>query len=136
DANSDPQLMREIARAYHKVGDVQGNPMAPNIGDIKGALASYQKALDIDLSLQQNFPNDVELLSEIADNYQMLGVLESCGGDYAKAIPLLDQSLDLRQKVLAADPNNFEFRSKHASTIKARGLIPFYDGDNKSAIEY
>jgi len=136
DANSDPQLMREIARAYHKVGDVQGNPMAPNIGDIRGALASYQKALDIDLSLQQNFPNDVELLSEIADNYQMLGVLESFGGDYAKAIPLLDQSLDLRQKVLAADPNNFEFRSKHASTIKARGLIPFYDGDNKSAIEY
>src|SRR5690606_29304816 len=112
DANSDPQLMREIARAYHKVGDVQGNPMAPNIGDIKGALASYQKALDIDLCLQQNFPNDVELLSEIADNYQMLGVLESFGGDYAKAIPLLDQSLDLRQKVLAADPNNFEFRSK------------------------
>jgi len=136
DSDSDAQLMREIARAYDKVGDVQGNPSAPNIGDIKGALSSYQKALDIRLALQQNSPNDIELMSGIADDYQMLGTLESFGGDYAKATPLLDRSLELREKVLASDANNFGYRNKHASTVRARGLIPFYDGDNRSAIEY
>ncbi|HQZ83530.1 MAG TPA: protein kinase [Pyrinomonadaceae bacterium] len=136
DSNSDPELMREIARAYDKVGDVQGNPSAPNIGDIKGALSSYQKALDIRLALAERSPNDIELMSGIADDYHMLGTLESFGGDYAKATPLLDRSLELREQVLAADADNFVFRNKYASTIRARGLIPFYDGDNRSAIEY
>ena len=136
DSESDHELLREIAGAYHKVGDVQGNPFGPNIGDIKGAISSYQKALDIRLRVQKDSPDDVKLLSGIADDYQMLGTLESFGGDYAKATPLLDRSLEMREKVLEADPNNFEFRNKYASTISSRGLIPFYDGDNKTALEY
>ena len=38
-------LRRELAEAYQKVGDVQGNPFMPNLGDVKGALASYEKAI-------------------------------------------------------------------------------------------
>lgn len=41
----DRELRIELAKAYHKVGDVEGNPFRPNLGDTKGALASYGKAI-------------------------------------------------------------------------------------------
>ena len=41
----DRELRLELAEAYHKVGDVEGNPFRPNLGDTKGALASYGKAI-------------------------------------------------------------------------------------------
>lgn len=43
----DEELRRDLATAYERVGDLQGNPAKPNLGDFKGALASYEKALAI-----------------------------------------------------------------------------------------
>ncbi|MBL8177219.1 MAG: protein kinase [Bryobacterales bacterium] len=43
-AGADADLARELAGAYHRIGDVQGNPTISNLGDRDGALASYRKA--------------------------------------------------------------------------------------------
>lgn len=43
-AGSDPNLTAEIAKAYFKLGDIQGNPSMANLGDFKGARASYESA--------------------------------------------------------------------------------------------
>jgi len=43
----DTALQRELAVAYQRVGEVQGYPYHPNLGDTDGALKSYQKALAI-----------------------------------------------------------------------------------------
>ena len=43
----DPRLEEDLASAYIKVGDVQGGPNYANLGDKAGAMASYQKALQI-----------------------------------------------------------------------------------------
>ncbi|MBM3753238.1 MAG: serine/threonine protein kinase [Acidobacteria bacterium] len=45
DAGSDNALQKEIALGYERVGDVQGNPLGSNIGDSKGALASYRESV-------------------------------------------------------------------------------------------
>jgi serine/threonine protein kinase len=47
EANGDSSLQRELAAAYERVGDVQGNPYYANLGDTSGALASYRKAVAI-----------------------------------------------------------------------------------------
>ncbi len=47
EASGNTELLKEIARGYDRLGDVQGNPYYGNLGDVKGALASYQKALSI-----------------------------------------------------------------------------------------
>ena len=51
DAGDRPDLKREMAGAYVKVGDVQGRPFNPNLGDTAGARASYDKAVAIYESL-------------------------------------------------------------------------------------
>lgn len=47
DSGSDPQLARELGQGYERVGDVQGDPLRSNIGDTKGALASYRKSVEL-----------------------------------------------------------------------------------------
>ena len=43
DAGSRADLRSELAAAYLKVGDVQGRPLVPNLGDTSGALESYRR---------------------------------------------------------------------------------------------
>ena len=47
EASGDPSLQRELAAAYERVGDVQGNPYFANLGDTAGALVSYGHAATI-----------------------------------------------------------------------------------------
>ncbi len=43
----DVSLQRELAAAYAKIGDVQGNPYGANLGDVPGARATFDKLLTI-----------------------------------------------------------------------------------------
>ena len=47
DAQGNRDLLEEAARGYERLGDVQGNLYMSNLGDYKGALASYKKAHEI-----------------------------------------------------------------------------------------
>lgn len=132
----DLQLQSELARAYEKVGDVQGNPFNPNIGDIKGAIESYEKARAIRRKLLEIAPGSLQAQSDLAYNLEKSADIQSNGGDYPQGKSNYDEALALRETILARQPQDYEARSNLAGLLKARGLLPFYEGDNKKAIEY
>ena len=47
DAQGDVPLQRELAATYQRIGDVQGNPYLPNLGERPEALDSYRHALGL-----------------------------------------------------------------------------------------
>jgi non-specific serine/threonine protein kinase/serine/threonine-protein kinase len=47
EAAADPLLRRELASAYLKLGDIQGNLFGPHVGDTQGATRSYSMALSL-----------------------------------------------------------------------------------------
>jgi len=47
EAGGDARLQRDLAAAYLRIADVQGGPLASNLGDVKGALDSYRKAREL-----------------------------------------------------------------------------------------
>lgn len=132
----DLQLQSELAEAYEKVGDVQGNPYTPNIGDTEGALVSYEKARAIRQKLLDAAPDDLTAHEDLANILKRTGELHSMGGDYEKAGAFLDQALTLREKISEQTGQDFDSRAKLAEFLRARGLISFYDNDNKKAIEF
>lgn len=137
EAGDDNELKKELAKAYEKVGNIQGNPYSTNIGDIAGAVQSYEKSRAIREALLQQSPEDKELISELAIIYGLMGDVYLNGLDeYDKAVEKYDQAYALSEKVVAADPTNIDARARLAGIIKSKGLIPFYNGDNKTAIEF
>ncbi len=47
EGGSDLSLMRELATAYERVGEVQGHYLQNSLGDTAGSLRSYQRALQV-----------------------------------------------------------------------------------------
>ncbi|MBZ5687492.1 MAG: protein kinase [Acidobacteriia bacterium] len=59
DAAGDPQMELDLANAYIRMGNVQGNPYDQNIGDAQGALNSLDKALSITSAVGRQQPANV-----------------------------------------------------------------------------
>ncbi|MFG0286516.1 MAG: protein kinase [Phycisphaerales bacterium JB039] len=47
EAQDDPHLLEELAEAYFRIGDIQGNPRRANLGDVEAALASYDQSVEL-----------------------------------------------------------------------------------------
>jgi tetratricopeptide (TPR) repeat protein len=56
DAAGDPQLQLDLANAFIRLANVQGNPYDQNIGDTQGALTSLEKALSIGRTVLRHQP--------------------------------------------------------------------------------
>ena len=84
EASGDAGLQRELARAFIRVGDVQGNPTRANVGDPTGAIASYQRAIALAEAVRAEAPDDVEALRALASAYRQRGDVLALTGDREK----------------------------------------------------
>jgi tetratricopeptide (TPR) repeat protein/tRNA A-37 threonylcarbamoyl transferase component Bud32 len=90
-------LQRELAGAYVKIGDVQGRPSNPNLGDTAGALASYRKAVATYDAINAAGSADPALRREVARAYQRLSEVLSATGSTEDALSTARRSLEIMQ---------------------------------------
>ena len=76
DELDDVPLKLELARAYQKIGDVQGRPYTANLGKSEDALASYQKSVSILEKASAELPAEIELKRELVRSYLRLFSLQ------------------------------------------------------------
>ena len=103
EAAGDISLQRELATAYEKVGDVQGNPYVANLGDPKGALSSYRKALAIRESLTSRNPDEGQ--QDLAYDYERIGMALEALEDYSSALEYYRKDLSIHQVLAQATPS-------------------------------
>jgi tetratricopeptide (TPR) repeat protein len=73
EAGNDPRLQLELAEAYNKIGDVQGNPNYANLGHPEAAVESYTKAAAFASKLRSS-PDALEIL---ATAYSNMGTVQA-----------------------------------------------------------
>jgi serine/threonine protein kinase/tetratricopeptide (TPR) repeat protein len=110
DAGEDRSRQRELAAAYERVGDLQGQ------GQVKGALISYQKALSIREALCSSKPADIETRRDLAPSYGKLSDLLRGTGDSAGAMHYSRKMLDISEKIAAAPGANVQDRVRLATS--------------------
>jgi non-specific serine/threonine protein kinase/serine/threonine-protein kinase len=108
DAGDDATLKRELALAYLKLGNVQGQGVSANVGDTGGAIESCRKAVVLYESLANVKTNDAGARTQARDDlrkaYQSLGGILARGGDNRGALEWQKKSLALGEEIAAADP--------------------------------
>ncbi len=124
EAGSRSDLRRELAAAYEKVGDVQGRPNQPNLGDYEGALASYHKGRDLRRSLVAANAQDAQARHELAACDEHLGEILWWSSQTAAAAESLHEALALERRLVAEQPHSMEFRRGLASVLVHLGDIP------------
>ncbi len=97
--DDDPHLRDQLARAFTRLGDAQGHPAYPNVGDAEAAEASYRRALAVASTLPSDAPGqrDVRALCEAR-----LGEILESQGRVEAATPHFERMLALREEDAAA----------------------------------
>jgi serine/threonine protein kinase len=89
ESDNEPELLRELASAYSRIGLVQGSPASMNLGDPKAALLSLQKSLEIREALARSHPasraDQVALAAALLDYSDYHGRAASVGAGYVSA---------------------------------------------------
>ncbi len=97
ESNEDAQLQSELASAYEKIGDLQGNPQKPNLSDFSGAIQSYEKAGQIRQKLSETAENQTLL----AKNYLQMSAVRYAQNDVKGAIESSDAALRIYENLTA-----------------------------------
>lgn len=108
DEGNDASLQKELATAYEKVGDVQGDPHAANLGNTTGALDSYKKALAIRESVARSTGPSEENEQNLVADYHRLGLVLGARGDCPDAMEYFRQAFSIEEKMLNANPESQE----------------------------
>jgi non-specific serine/threonine protein kinase/serine/threonine-protein kinase len=119
----DPALRRELAVAYQRIGNVQGNPNNANLGDTASALASYHKALRIAEPLAAGYPADAQIQRSLAVIYEKLADVQAFRGNVPEAVATSARSLGIFRALAGrASADARARRSVAISHVKAGDL--------------
>lgn len=113
EAAGDPTLEAELAAAYEKIGELQGHPSKPNLGDLAGALASYEKAN----ALRQKQPSTYENKRLLAENFRHLANARFTQGDTPGLLAALVEARRLFEELLAEAPHETSVRLSYLKTL-------------------
>lgn len=117
ESHDDASLQRELAAAYERVGDVQGQALQANLGDKTEAMASYKKALAMRESLAEAKPGDADVRRELVPNYGKLSDLCWNLGDTSAAISYSGKAMATAQALYDADHQNPSYRRLLAAAL-------------------
>ena len=99
DAQDSPQLQRDLANAYDRLGDVQGDYIGANVGDTQGAIESYRRALNLQRGLVKHNPT-IEARRELLRSCVKLSELLMGQSAVAEALPLAREGAELADTLL------------------------------------
>ncbi|HJW92759.1 MAG TPA: serine/threonine-protein kinase [Thermoanaerobaculia bacterium] len=123
EASDNTPLQLELARAYLKIGDVQGLPYSANLGDSTGAMRSYRKAL----SIAQGVPaDDGDASLILADAHDHIGFVEERALHWPVALREHQAALAIRSKIAHSIEGDFA----QARTLVSIGDC-MYVGENQ-----
>ena len=139
DAPLDPDLLRELAMAYQRAGDLLGNPTNANLGDMAGARAAYSKAITAAEALFRESPQLASSAWTLALVYEKAADVEAPTGMVREALQHQRASLALFKQVAATDTTQLRYlRAVGISSMKLGDLLghPTFTnaGDTASAI--
>jgi serine/threonine protein kinase/tetratricopeptide (TPR) repeat protein len=93
DAGSDERLRKSLGAAYYRLGDLQGYPFAPNLGDTAGAMKSFRTGSALLDPLRRAHPDDAEAQRVWLETQDHLATLLDQTGDSEGASKLLNDAL-------------------------------------------
>jgi tetratricopeptide (TPR) repeat protein len=134
-AEGDLDLQREIGSGYMRIGDVQGSVLEANLGDAKGALTSYNKALDLLEEVARQRPDAVDVQADILSIHRRIGDIYVYTKSTAEALRSYAHARATGETILAKNPDDIGLRRSVADLYQAQSRTFRLADDPESARE-
>jgi tetratricopeptide (TPR) repeat protein len=135
EARGDESLLLEIAAAYAKIGDAQGNPYLANLGEPAAALQSYQKAFAIRAAQAAAHPTDPKLRRDLASSHHRIADMLWAKGQYPEALGRYRVAMGIYEALASADATRLEDRYEVAGVLNKIGQVQSSLDDLPAALE-
>jgi tetratricopeptide (TPR) repeat protein len=130
ESGGDPRVLSTLAAAYEQVAKIEGSPLQPNLGDLKGAETNYLLAQKILAELVGHDPGNAGLRLRSAELNSDHAELAEQTGQHKAALAYLDQGIEDVRLSVAAEPSNYAARKMQAAILLQKGEITdVYDPD-------
>ena len=139
ESSSDASLLRELAAAYGRLADVEGNYQQANLGETPRALQDYREALALSAKASSLEPSNREMQRELAQHYlDWSKALSHSAGKKAESKNALQESLKILEPLAAASPQDSKTQAALAAAYAGMGSFLRSGGDNDftGALEY
>ncbi|HEX7797835.1 MAG TPA: protein kinase [Vicinamibacterales bacterium] len=93
--SGDPRAEVELAKAYRRLGDVQGDTGSANLGDPAAAFERYRSALSLLDDAMRRAPRNLEARTEAINVYDRIGTLQGDTGKLQDAAHTFKAGIDL-----------------------------------------
>ncbi len=94
DTGDDPGLLADLAGGYETLADLQGSPIAESLGDMAGAMASYEKAISLRREILDRNPEDPQSIHDLGVAEGGYALIVTYVGDNVEAVALARQALE------------------------------------------
>jgi tetratricopeptide (TPR) repeat protein len=128
-------LQRELADAYQRIAQVQNSGLGANVGDTRGSLESYGKALTIRQSLAARDPVEPQDLFGLALVEFELGTLQRATGELARAEESF-LSTASRFEVLAGEEALPDRHRRLAAVYQRLAEVQTFQGKRDAALRW
>jgi tetratricopeptide (TPR) repeat protein/tRNA A-37 threonylcarbamoyl transferase component Bud32 len=129
----DAGLVRQLAASYLKIGEIQGNAFASNLGDTAGARSSYSRALDLYTQLAAISPGAVASAG-LADAHRSLGMIDWAAGDLPAAKGHFETMLHVVEGPAGRVPADTRLRRLAADALYLLGQTALRASDGSTAL--
>jgi eukaryotic-like serine/threonine-protein kinase len=128
EAGDDRALKLELAEAYQRIGNIQGNGNYNNLGDTQGALTSYRKALALQEPLAADEPRNTDVRRHLARTHALIGDVLWDMGKLNETLESYRRALTLREAEVAENPNDVEAKRELAGLLLSLGDLSGNEG--------
>jgi eukaryotic-like serine/threonine-protein kinase len=123
ESRGDLSLQRELATAYERVGELQGQPLASNLGDTPNALASHLKALKIRQQLGERPNAEWQDRLSLAGTYRRTATDLIAAGNTRAALADIQNATTITESTSNVNRNDLNALNELGSDYEVLGTI-------------
>lgn len=123
EARGDPSLERELATAYERVGEVQGEYLSSSLGDTQSTLRSFEKALALRQDLASSKSANWEDKLALAKTHRLIAAQLRATGDMQGAFRNIQAAVPVAEGLRVAHPQDKGVLSELGFDYEIKGMI-------------
>jgi tetratricopeptide (TPR) repeat protein len=131
EAHNDPDLLRELAQAYGRLGSVLGDARDANLGNSAKAIENDKKSVDLLKAAAALRPRDPQVQRDLAEAYLNFGVVVHNPNEMNTALSKAKGILE----PLAANPQDLQAQAGLAKFQELEAGMLLNDKDSNLALE-
>ncbi len=134
DAGADDGLRLELAEGYRRLGQVQGSAVSDNLGDVRAAVASFEKAARFAETALEHGGDDTQAIEIATGAYDDLAGVLADQGDAAAAAAADARHRTLIERLVARNTDNPGVRAGIAASLVNLGQFRSRLADHTAAL--